>query len=90
MPRYIDADMLKAEFTGNFTKEYARALVISIIDSIPTVDVEPVKRGRWKKHDNLMGEYYHCSVCDTRTEVETCMGDPIFVYCPFCGAKMDR
>lgn len=21
--------------------------------------------------------------------ITDCMGDPIFVYCPFCGAKMD-
>jgi transcription initiation factor IIE alpha subunit len=58
------------------------------IDEQPTIEAEPVKRGRWEKHDNLMGEYYHCSVCDTRTEVATCMGDPIFVYCPYCGARM--
>lgn len=63
--------------------------IYTMLCDAPTIEAEPVKRGRWEKHDNLMGEYYHCSVCDTRTEVATCMGDPIFVYCPFCGARMD-
>ena len=44
MPKYIDANLLKAEFTGNFTKDYAVSLIKSIIDQQPTADVVQVVR----------------------------------------------
>ena len=92
--RLIDAEELlkilqEQQKLGNVNDSRGRAKAILEVIHAPTVEAEPVKHGRWEKHDNLMGEYYHCSVCDTRTEVATCMGDPIFVYCPFCGARMD-
>ena len=40
MSRYIDADLLKAEFTGNFDDEYEPALIKAIIDMQPEV-------GKW-------------------------------------------
>ena len=45
-----------------------------------TVEVEPVKRGKWEKvGDNS----YKCSNC---SEVSCCKGN----YCPDCGAKMEN
>ena len=55
----------------------------------PTIDAVPVKHGRWEQCCNLMGEYFKCSECEYKAEVPTCMGEPIFTYCPNCGAKMD-
>lgn len=95
--RLIDADEVTNKILyllqgGVPSQDIRRGIkkIYTMLCDAPTIEAEPLKHGRWEKHDNLMGEYYHCSVCDTRTEVATCMGDPIFVYCPFCGAKMDK
>lgn len=43
MSKYIDADLLKAEFTGNFRDAYETALVKAIIDDQPTAyDIDKV------------------------------------------------
>ena len=44
MSRYIDADSLKAEFTGNFACEYPAPLVKALIDNQPAVDAVKVVR----------------------------------------------
>ena len=44
MSRYIDSDLLKAEFAGDFTKAYATPLIKRIIDQQPTADVVEVVR----------------------------------------------
>ena len=44
MSRYIDPDLLKAEFAGDFTKAYATPLIKRIIDQQPTADVVEVVR----------------------------------------------
>ncbi len=64
-------------------------LFIDTINSIPTA--EP-KVGRWI--DTNMTCYgakvYKCSVCDNEIdEMPTEMGEPIWNYCPNCGAKME-
>lgn len=38
MQRLIDADALKAEFTGNFQNKYAKAEIHALIDLAPTVN----------------------------------------------------
>lgn len=62
-----------------------------IIANEPTADGEPVRHGWWEFCCNFMGEYlfFKCSECEQKADVPTCMGKPIFEYCPFCGAKMD-
>ena len=50
---------------------------------------ESVKYGQWNKISNLMGEYFKCSQCGYKADIPTCMGEPIYEYCPHCGAKMD-
>ena len=44
MKKYIDADLLKAEFTGNFACEYPAPLVKALIDNQPVADVAEVVR----------------------------------------------
>ena len=53
-----------------------------ILREAPTIDVAPVKHGRWIMHDDEFGLTCECSVCHIET-----MGDGN--YCPNCGAKMD-
>ena len=48
------------------------------------------KRGRWVKLDMHRGMADHkCSVCKQECYVPTCMGEPMYAYCPNCGAKME-
>lgn len=58
------------------------------IDNMPTID--PVKHGRWEPWDLSWGRsVWSCSVCRDATEVPTEMGDPIYKFCPNCGARME-
>ena len=57
-----------------------------IIGHLPTIEAEPVKRGKWIK---ISDRNYKCSVCGDwwsgeEKEIKT------FIYCPNCGAKMEE
>lgn len=65
--------------------------VIADIDTMPTVDAEPVKHGKWNKRttiaycrNGIFIDYdeYLCSECQRVTEIKE-------NYCSNCGAKMD-
>lgn len=83
MPRYIDANLLKAEFTGNFVKAYAVPLIKSIIDQQPTADVQEVKHGKWDEirdeHGNIVTWIHRGCGCFSAGDDK---------YCPKCGALM--
>lgn len=67
-----------------------RNSALKIIQKIPAADVRPVVRGRWIKLDMHNGmEQHKCSVCNQECYVPTCMGEPLYSYCPNCGAKME-
>ena len=54
-----------------------------VLESLPSADVEPLKRGRWV-HKILLGEHaWFCSECKT-------IGSPAWKRCPVCEAKMDE
>lgn len=89
--RLIDADELYVEVLSwencynGFSDTYDKARIIDTIDEQPTIEAEPVRRGRWiktDKHDIYYQPGYKCSVCKILT---TCHGS----YCPNCGAKME-
>ena len=49
--------------------------------------LQRVKVGHWKRGDNM----FVCSVCNTGyKEQPTVMGHPLYMFCPCCGAKMQR
>lgn len=100
--RLIDADELYAfikdqmeKETGAYTRGKNKAfnIVKSALHNecaIPTIEAEPVKRGRWINEVELRPELYGwvplnsvvCSACNKSNSRETS-------YCPNCGAKMD-
>lgn len=87
--RLIDADALFSDVRNcDFSGEEKLAITF-VVNRQPKIDAEPVKHARWEFCSNLMGEYYKCSECGYKVDVPTCMGEPIFTYCPYCGAKMD-
>ena len=63
---------------------------VKALGVIPSTDVAPVRHGRWKPFDRTWGRsVFACTVCGDAMDVPTEMGEPIFGYCPDCGAKMD-
>jgi len=59
---------------------------VADIEALPSVSTE--KTGRWIKRENEFG-LFECSVCKGGyIDQPTCMGKPMFKYCPNCGAKM--
>ena len=58
----------------------------NVVKQLPPI--QP-KRGRWIKLDMHRGMADHkCSVCEQECYVPTCMGEPMYAYCPNCGAMM--
>ena len=91
MRRYIDAELAKAEFTGNFQSQYATGTVKAMIDNVPTADVEEVRHGEWRlieeDVDSNGNNQYMCSLCEAG---ELHAPSVIVPYCWKCGAKMDK
>ena len=59
---------------------------MDLIDDMPAVDVQPVKRGKWL-HFNSDGIIF-CSECKHEAYWDTDYGQQLFDYCPYCGARM--
>lgn len=57
--------------------------------SMPTIDAEPVKHGKWIEHESGIA-HGHCSICGWEAiYYETDIIDEAN-YCPNCGARMDK
>lgn len=54
---------------------------LSFVQGLPKTDVAPVRRGRWKTTDTLLGQCCVCSVCGSCPTME-------YKYCPYCGSLM--
>lgn len=90
--RLIDADAMRQDWLENGENEYVydANAVLDSIDAQPTVDAVPVVHGHWVRLDAHKGiEQFKCSVCRSECYVPTCMNEPMFDYCPYCGALMD-
>lgn len=57
--------------------------------SAPAADVAPVRHGRWIRLDANKGvEQFKCSFCRSECYVPTCMREPMYAFCPNCGARI--
>lgn len=61
--------------------------VVKAIENLPSAQ----KKGEWI-FDNRYAyiERYICSSCNESYKVDTCMGKPMWNYCPNCGADMRK
>lgn len=55
--------------------------ILSIIETAPTLDLEPVRHGRWTTGRHC----YECSMCGNGY-----LGMPKTHYCPNCGANLEE
>lgn len=58
--------------------------------NVPSADVQPVKRGKWKYYkNNGIWDIHKCTVCNTPFELPMdVVASSVFCYCPHCGADM--
>ena len=79
--RLIDADALP-KYTG-----YALSAdeVAKAVENAPTIEAEPVRRGRWLQ-DSFLTDTILCSNCGFNLPTEEMASN----YCPNCGAKMEE
>ena len=90
MSDYIKREDALEQFDYYDLGEYLTTQIRGMLMDIPSADVAPVRHGRWKPFDRTYGRtIFACSVCGDCTDVPTEMGEPIFGYCPNCGARMD-
>lgn len=100
--RAIDADKLRQDVLdwedcpNGFSDTYDKARIIDEINYQPTLDVEPVKHGKWIK-DGEASALYKCSKCGTLCSLvgyANCIPieqmNKTMKYCNSCGAKMDE
>ena len=96
--RLIEADalntFLKEHWQWLDDGEYADGFhdVIELLEKVPTIEAEPVRHGRWIEQEAPnMDTYYDCSVCgESFCLIEGSPMDNLYIYCPNCGAKMDK
>ena len=89
--RLIDADALKRAFCRNCYETCAgHCDDLQIIDDRPTIEAEPVRRGRWVEGIN---DKWVCSECGTGNNYAYSWDITGYQlqdrYCPNCGVKMD-
>lgn len=96
--RLIDADALKDRFQNLAYDDWNQGVSTSwadaylecadMVDEQPTIEPER-KTGKWIKLDMHAHLADHkCSVCEQECYVPACMGEPMYDFCPHCGAKM--
>lgn len=91
MARYVDIECDAVTEVLPRRAFKTRQDIQDFLDNIPTVDVTPVRHGRWIEHkehfyfQNGCKEWinFYCSECDAPNNSPT-------DYCPNCEVKMDR
>jgi len=90
MVRLIDGDALKGRIIT--PRANGKDLITELIDSMPTIDAEPVRHGKWiRQTDTRFGEMLNdiliCSECNVAFSTVKMIRRS---YCPNCGARMDK
>ena len=92
------SDYIEREAVLSHYKKCSFAMVkavIAYIEDIPAADVVPVRHGRWiswEEADNCVpsASRHECSICHDAAQVLVNGVELLSVYCPNCGAKMDK
>ena len=76
--KYVSAELVKAEFTGNFQESYTPGHIKALIDTVPAANVRENKTGKVIKTGRI---YPYCSECDKNLD------HTYYKFCPWCGAE---
>ena len=89
---YADADVFEDYGDGECEWGFSRKKIQEVINSVPSADVAPVRKGRWICIRKGYGEY-ECSVCHgVDSDCSDYYGTHVVTeqdYCPNCGSRMD-
>ena len=93
MTRYIDAEKVIEIAESNKAVLQSLADIVDIreiVNDVPTADVQTVIHAEWElvnEDENV----YMCSNCgDEFITIDGTVTENHMLYCPFCGAKMDK
>lgn len=94
--RLIDANALKNSFDSAYTVFGQCVYAKGIVDMQPTIEAEPVRRGRWIECDYKHMEH---GMIETEPKAGLCCSEcrtgfkknhmTYKAFCPACGARMD-
>ena len=88
MPELIEKEAA-LKLVSDPHNQYHR-IVKEFLLTAPTIEAEPVRRGRWiDAHMISGGDFNRCSECGCYIEQVYFANDYNVRYCPNCGAKMD-
>ena len=84
MPEYIEREAAIKYLLNDSPEQvgYSREDAADCIRYMDSVDVAPVRHGRWLPQVVLGQKAWDCSECKT-------LGSPHWKWCPVCGCKMD-
>lgn len=84
--KYID----RAALFNDLSNAKTLADAFAAIQAAPGADVAEVRRGEWVLlyEANPYDTEAECSICHNITKMPTCLGKPIYKWCPHCGAVM--
>ena len=92
MTRLIDADAFKKENERLLHCDFpylSETTLEELIDEAPTIDAEPVRRGKWIYGNDFHWYTASCNRCgyQRRTDIKADRWNQ-WNYCPNCGADM--
>lgn len=87
--RLIDAKAMEKQAKESFKENpFLMGILLRWIRKQPTIEAEPVNRGRWELWGDEIYMAFKCSVCGV--EIDEDYYNVAHTCCPNCGAKMDE
>jgi hypothetical protein len=84
MPKYIDADALKAKLRKVYYDDFNRDLLSVIINDAPSADVEPKREIVPWKVAGAFDDFHQCTKCGNMWPIFSTVE---WAYCPVCGCR---
>ena len=73
---------------GNIEQNCTMDWIVKTVRNAPTVDAAPVLHGAWISLGHGLTLNFKCSSCGNDVDCPTCMYEPIYRFCPYCGSMM--